>query len=333
MQNRSTWRGRSGPARAGVVAFGAAFLAACSSTQAPPRAASAGPALHAREAPLPRDIEANTQTVLAALNRPALEGLSFKAVQAGRAKIGETAGPAQGAHETAFAGPADDLKTANLTGDSATPESILAQNSFADNGGWREQEDAFVHAHSGMRCPKTLTMLLIEEDGEPTRADASLARIQLFNERSDDTACHFENRETGISLTLYASNWPDISLEEHFGAGLKLIVDKFPLKSEVPVIVANSETEKPATSTIEGDTWAAAFLTEPMNGETFKTALWLNKTGPWHVKARATFPVAPDSGEAAFSAAELASATMHAITLSEVDRHINTAAQTVSYER
>lgn len=324
MNNQFIWRG---------AAVALVLVAACASVEAPrQQTAATGPALHAGVAPLPRDIETKTQTVLAALGRSDVEDVSFRTVQAGRARIAPAAGPAEAAHEAAFAD-GGEAKTANMTGrrDQSETPAILAQNSLANNGGWREEEEAFIHAYSGMRCPKELMMIMIDEDGGENQSRAALSNIQLYDDSGNDTSCHYVNRAEAVYLTLYASNWPDITLEDHFGASLKLIVDRFPVKSEAPVIVAETAAETPADSMIEGPTIAAAFLTEPMEEKTFKTALWLNKTGPWHVKARATFP-APAEGEGQFTVVELVSATMHAITLVEVDRRINQA-QTVSYNR
>ncbi len=98
----------------------------------------------------------------------------------------------------------------------------------------------------------------------------------------------------------------------------------------MPVLVATPNGELYSLSTEKGDALAAAYITEPQDGVTFKTALWLNKTGGWHVKARATFPVVMQGEEPQLSVVEMMSATIHTSTVVAVDKHVNQA-QTISY--
>ncbi len=317
-------------------ALAALILTACASDAGPERAsmARAQAADHATAGYLPRDMGAAERAVLASLGREETPGFRYAAALSSRASIGAEADPASAAHEAEFAkaGPQDDPgKLRNAS--SPAPRAVLVQNQMAPDGaadgGWRETSDAFIHDYSGMRCPKELKMLLQGETEEAVESlMVGLTRITVYDEAGQDTSCDYQDAPTGIYYTLYASNWPQTTREEHFGSALNAIANVIPLQEAAPVLVAEAKVDRP--STIEGETLGAAFLTQPVNGVTYKTALWLNKTGPWHVKARATFPADLAKGEGAISLVEMVAVTVHTITLVEVDEYIN-AAQTVSF--
>lgn len=268
--------------------------------------------------------------MLAALGRDDLAGITFAAAQAGRAAIGRTSTPQTAAHEGAFGEDGAAASARKLANATAWRMAVPAQNTIA--GGWRESQSALVHDYSGMRCPKTMTMALTKPDGSVEEIDTALIQIRLYAADGMDTSCDFADPDNSVYVTLYASHWPDVPVEEHFAAALKLIVDRIPLKEEAPVLTAvpSGKGEGYSLSTEPGDTLAAAFITEPMNGVTFKTALWLIETGGWHVKARATFPVGLEDGKAAISVVEMVTTTMHAAAYRDVDAHAK-AAQTVSF--
>jgi len=86
--------------------------------------------------------------------------------------------------------------------------------------------------------------------------------------------------------------------------------------------------EDATPSTIEGETKAAAFLLEPVNGTVYKTALWLNKTGFWHVKARGTFYLGKEGELPLLPFTETSMSNRHDDKLHEIDRHLNRSALT-----
>ncbi|PQA88074.1 hypothetical protein [Hyphococcus luteus] len=330
-----------GGARCFGAAFAALALAACASDTAPKQASSsAGYAAdhapnHAAAGYLPRDMGAARRAVLASLGSDAAP-IDYRAIPPfHRAALGEASDPAV-AHEAQFnkTAPADpDAKLRNAARATAPVESVLVQNSMAPSaakGGWRETPSELIHDYSGMRCPKVIEMLTLGDDGESIeKLPVPLKGVTLFDENGLDTACNYLISEPGVFYTLYASRWPDVSLEDHFGAALSLMVQELPFKKEAPVMVATAEREG-APSAIEGETLAAGFITQPIDGESYKTAVWLNKTGPWHVKARLTYTTGLIDQDAGLSLVEMMATTIHALTLLEVDAHTN-AAQTVSF--
>ncbi|MCK5745414.1 MAG: hypothetical protein KAH44_04330, partial [Oricola sp.] len=199
-------------------------------------------------------------------------------------------------------------------------------------GGWRQVDGALLHGPSGMRCPVVINMGLTRPDGSVEDVRTALMNIRLYDQAGMDTSCDYVDANTDVHVSLYASHWPDLPVEDHFAAALKLIVDRFPVKEEAPLLVATPAMEGKgyALSTEPGETLAAGFITEPIDGATYKTALWLDETGGWHVKARATFPVVVKDGEAELSVVEMVTATMHAATMRDVEAQAG-AAQTVSF--
>lgn len=228
-------------------------------------------------------------------------------------------------HEAGAAAPAGAGKIDNL-GLGVTPGTVLerTQNNLNDNG-WRQGPDGYEHLPSGMACPNAIIFNVEnEETGEKNSIPISLADIRLFDQFGRDTGCDYVNQDAGVYLTFFASEWPDTTLADHYGAALQNIVDRFPIASETPLVAMSFQDDAPATvSTIEGDTLTGAFLLEPDEGVILKTALWLNKTSDWHVKARATYVVAVEGAEPQFSVAEIYAAIFHAATLIRVDRNIN----------
>ncbi len=271
------------------------------------------------------DLTRAAQAVLASLDAPPAKIVEVIETTAYRAEIAQVVMPQVVAHQTGF-DEAQDNKAENVFANVASGSApiIEVQNTLKlNNGGWQETEGSFHHEISGMTCPKELVMVMTDEDGEKAPITAVLSKITVYDEIGNDTSCDFENKQLSIFVTLYASNWPDVSLIDHFGASLKLIVDRFSLKSEATVAVVTLKSDETRKSSIEGKTRAAAFITHPLEGVTFKTALWLNKTDDWHVKARATYPVAVGDAEPQFSIVELVAAIMHSMALLEVDMHIN----------
>ncbi len=322
-----------------LILAASVLAASCASQTEPAKHADSGLASQSMNAyAYGAGFEAMKPQVAKALGDLALQNVSYTSVTASRAHIARSAGPRPAAHEEALGIGADGLhgegKLSNDPGAGVQTVPILAQNSLPSaNGGWRETSEDLFHTYSGMRCPKVLDMTLVNDNGDVLeQVTARLVQIQLYDDAGMDTSCSLTNEAKTVLLTLYASHWPDTTVEDHYGESLKLIVDRFPypLKSEVPVMVATPDGDQYALSTEKGDALAAAYITEPQDGVTFKTAMWLNKTGGWHVKARATFPVGMNGEEPQLSVVEMMSATIHASTVVAVDKHVSQA-QTVSY--
>lgn len=241
-----------------------------------------------------------------------------------RISIGQTGLPEAEAHER-FVGAFDDPAKILRSGTAAETPVLPAQNSFADNG-WRQAESGYVHLPSGFVCPNAMGLTLKDEaTGESLTLEIPLNQIRNFATDGSDTACDFVNQSAGIFLTFFVSNFPQLSLDDHYSAALKHIVDRFPITSETTVFAPAIELDtRDYESRIEGVTKAGAFLLEPQNGITGKTALWLNKTGDWHIKARGTYVVAVN-GDApgSLTAAELLAAIYHTATLFNVDKYTN----------
>ena len=262
--------------------------------------------------------------ILKTANASANDIVSIETVSFQRAEVAATAIPAVIPHEAGFAS-SSEAKLANITGQSrATDASSIIQTQAANQGGWREGENEYVHAHSGMKCPLQFSGVMFDEEGGSSQAEILLSGILVFDNLGHDTACNYMDTNQSVALTFYASKWAAISLDDHFGSSIKNILDRFAVKTEAPLVV--TDIERDGKSTIKGDTKGAAFILQPQDGVTFKTALWLNQTGDWHVKARATYPVAVVDEEPQFSVLELMAAIYHSLKLAEVDGHINSAA-------
>ena len=297
-------------------------LAACASIDAPQSREFVAASSHHNLVRAAYDDAGRADIMRKALNLPdagnvALELASFK-----RAEIAEEATPAIARHEADFAHAASG-KLDNITGGTSSGRQTIIKTQAANQAGWSDNGDEFVHAYSGMICAKSLGVDMIGSDGSNTQIPTNLTQIHVFDNVGNDTACSYANEEQGVVLTFYASKWPDVTLDQHFGSSLSSIVSQLPVKSEATVMIA--QTEITAGSSVEGDTKAGAFLLTPVDGVTFKTALWVNKTGDWHVKERATFPVARNNQAPEFSSIELIAALYYALKLVEVDDHINQA--------
>lgn len=260
------------------------------------------------------------------------DNLQYSRARALRSEIGFSASAPVAAHEKQFA---DRVTPVH----SAIADDFILPVQNGSNGGWRQQENgALVHGLSGMMCPGFIAFDATKEgDGALSKETItwSLINVRLYNEMGTDTACDYQKDEGAAFLTVYASRWPDVSLDQHFSQSVKLIVDGFNIQSESDLFILEYDDENAGQSTIEGKTKAAAFLVDDLinvgSGKTLKTGLWLNKTGDWHIKARVTFEHKTDNVEGP-APTEISAAAVHLVTLKMVDTHINTSvANTVSF--
>ncbi|MBY0422867.1 MAG: hypothetical protein K2Q06_11230, partial [Parvularculaceae bacterium] len=135
---------------------------------------------------------------------------------------------------------------------------------------------AAVHRASGLRCPATVNL-----EYENQKLSFRLSTLRNFDEDALDVGCSLVSDASVI--TLYASYWPDMSLEAHANAAASSINQTTPLGKPVPFPVA-----QPSDSA-EIDIKAGAWEIAPRDGTPMATALWIAKAFGWHVKARATY--------------------------------------------
>jgi hypothetical protein len=150
--------------------------------------------------------------------------------------------------------------------------------------GWAyDANQAIRHGKSGLACPTTINI----EDEERR---FTLRELQTFDAKGLDIGCNYST-DDGAYLTLYASFWPEMSLEESVAGAIAAIKLRFDVKRSLPVAIAmlSSEGDSPLFKDLEKPS-AAAFDIGETSGTPYKAALWLVKTHGWHVKARATYP-------------------------------------------
>lgn len=181
-----------------------------------------------------------------------------------------------------------------------TPSQFLrADASLPEGWTWSAQQTA-LHVKSGLDCP--LSLELPEESRRFT-----LTELMVVDSHGLDVGCNYSTGQ-GAALTLYASFWPEMSLEDSIGGAVEAILQRFPVKGAMPVQMATlaDETGNPAIDGLE-ESKATSFDIGDVAGTPYKTSLWLVKTHGWHVKARATYPQAD-------ATSELVAAIMHAIS-------------------
>lgn len=290
--------------------------------------------VHAAGSALDRDVARLANEAFATAGMPGAAPATIKVAAFNRASLSNSASVRTDHHEAAFRD--DETQSENHSTIAGGRGLIVTVQGGETSGGWRELEDAYFHEFSGFLCNKSeITLGSLSSGGAFQVTRLPLKNIYVFDAQGFDIGCNYANPEAGFYFTVYASRWPSVSLDDHFASAINDIFANMPISKEAFSITSTNEKEGDAPSTIEGDTKAAAFLLESDSRRAaFKTALWLNKTGDWHVKGRATFPVAIQNGEPDFAMVEIFLSSLYDTKLNEVDVHINTtAAQTVSYQK
>ncbi len=212
-------------------------------------------------------------------------------------QVGTSAhGDMVGAHErsaSSVTSSADRLQRKIGIGE-GTASYISVQNSFQHDG-WAIEGDRLRHVESGLLCSPSFSL------GEFGRT-FSLERVVELGEQGNDVSCLYQAADNGDTIAVYASHWPDISLEEHAGAAMAGILDNHVVTAqvEVPVVVLKSdEQSSPLDELINGmeQPVAGGFEIGSINGVPYRTSLWLVKTHGWHVKVRAAYPSHDQSTE------------------------------------
>lgn len=150
--------------------------------------------------------------------------------------------------------------------------------------GWKRAGTKLVHKESGLECPGSFN--LANEDG--TKRLLDLAGVSTYDQRGRDVSCNY-GIEGDATVTVYASYYPTMSLDEHAAGALAAIRRNFTVKGELPVtVVAVEAKDRRATDGLP-EALSGAFDVGEINGVPYKTAIWIAKTHGWHVKTRATY--------------------------------------------
>lgn len=150
--------------------------------------------------------------------------------------------------------------------------------------GWSEEQGKLTHRESGLECSRSFAF---KTDGKDRIL--ALKDVSTYDERGRDVSCNYAIAGES-SITIYASFYPDLSLEDHAAGAVAAIAQNFTIKGTLPVtIVAIESRDKSLTTAALPAALSGAFDVGEFNGAPYKTAIWLAKTHGWHVKARATY--------------------------------------------
>jgi len=167
--------------------------------------------------------------------------------------------------------------------------SRVAADAVETPEGWRRvvrgDEERLAHAESGLECP-----LGYDFSTDDRQRMLALTGVTKYDQRGRDVSCNYAIAgETAI--TVYASFYPDLSLEDHAGGAVAAIRQNFRIMGVLPVITVTIKQEgKTDANKVLPPTLSGAYDVGEVNGVPYKTAIWLGKTHGWHVKTRATFP-------------------------------------------
>lgn len=200
-------------------------------------------------------------------------------------------------------------KARNFAGTPRASMALLAANALPE--GWFFDGDSAVrHAKSGLACPVSIEL--------PDENRRFLLRdLEAFDDKNLDVGCNYST-DTGAFLTLYASYWPEMSLDESLAGAVAAINLRFKVEGElsVSVVTLQSEDANPLFAGLEAPQ-ATAFDIGKVGDARYKTALWMVKTYGWHVKARAIYPLDDQTSE-------IVSAIMFALS------HVNVRAKNMA---
>lgn len=152
--------------------------------------------------------------------------------------------------------------------------------------GFKLENQTLVHGNSGLKCANA-HVLRRNETGDVALA-VSLVRVSAFDPSGRDVACAYLDQARSVLVTVFASEWPTISLDEHFSQATQLMVTQetpFAAQIDIPVM-APSEAALPM---VDGEAMAVAYDGQPSaEGVVKREALWMTKVRGWHVKVRVT---------------------------------------------
>lgn len=154
---------------------------------------------------------------------------------------------------------------------------------IAAPAGWTKEGDKLIHRESGLECPVSFDLA-----NETSSRMLELTGLTAYDRRGLDVSCNYMI-DGEASVTLYASFYPDLSLEEHAAGAAAAIRQNFTILGALPVAVVEVESKNAAPGAKLPAAVSGAFDVGEVNGVPYKTAIWLAKTHGWHVKARATY--------------------------------------------
>jgi hypothetical protein len=185
--------------------------------------------------------------------------------------------------------------------DERSEEISLALLAAGGADAWRLENpktdtERLVHVESGIECPTTVNMNLQKDDNEANKR-YSLNGVTQYDKRGRDVSCNYASGGDAI-ITIYASFYPELSLEDHAAGAAAAIEQNFDIKRTLPIsqVTLLNEVTTPNAEPV-APTIAGAFDVGVINGTPYKTALWLGKAYGWHVKARATYAQSDVSSE------------------------------------
>lgn len=171
-----------------------------------------------------------------------------------------------------------------------TPRALV---NAAIPAGWRRVGDRLIHNESGLECPLEFDFGAENEK----RGALSLIDITAYDKENLDVSCNYANGGAAV-ITVYAAFYPDIAVEDHAAAAIAAMRQTFMLKTVLPVVSVEIEDKDAGATTADLEApIAGAFDIGDINGEPYKTSLWIAKTGGWHVKTRATYAQADVASE------------------------------------
>jgi hypothetical protein len=163
-----------------------------------------------------------------------------------------------------------------------TPRALVNQQVPS---GWRQSDNRLVHNESGLECPLEFDF----KAGNEKAGALSLIDVTSYDAANRDVSCNYSNGGASV-VTMYASFYPDISVEDHAAAAIAAMRRTFTLKGVLPVVSVEIEDKDAGTTTADLEVpIAGGFDIGDINGAPYKTSLWIAKTHGWHVKTRATY--------------------------------------------
>lgn len=169
------------------------------------------------------------------------------------------------------------------TSDSRTKVSAISIADIDAPEGWRRDGAKLVHQESGLECPASFTLA-----DEKSRRELTLLGVTTYDQRSRDVSCNYQI-EGEASINIYASYYPDLSLQDHAAGAVAAIRQNFSIKGTLPIISIEMESKDEGANGERKPALSGAFDVGEFNGVPYKTAIWLAETHGWHVKTRATY--------------------------------------------
>ncbi|MEM1381014.1 MAG: hypothetical protein AAGH41_10365 [Pseudomonadota bacterium] len=179
--------------------------------------------------------------------------------------------------------------TAALESSARVPRT--ASVSLAPDGakGFARTNNGFVHEESGLRCNNSWVVKLREE----VVTTLKLTDVTSFNRDSSDVVCAYASDDGLYSYALYATDWQDITVENHYALALRSMKQRYP-KGELANVPVAMMRPKDVSDELLGETVGTALSFTNPDGTTGVTSVYITKVEDWHIKARATSNISND---------------------------------------